>query len=90
MSDRPPIPNSRDDLRVGHHVIHYTFMPMLLLVALSIFVPPVLWLFGYISFEVTLGLPWASMAMVLIYISIFGDYVIPRTTYLKCRNGEWD
>ncbi len=84
------IPQSSDEIQLGHHIVHYTFMPMVICVFLGTLSPLVLWPLGYIDMPTALRISWVSVLVVSVYLWFFGDYIIPDETYLKVRSGEWD
>ena len=86
MSD---IPSSWDEVGLGHHITHYTFLPVLALLFGSILATPVLWFINVLTFSEAILLPWAVFAFAVGYIALFGDYVMPAETYRKYRSGEW-
>lgn len=87
MSDYP---QSKSDLELGHHIIHYTFIPVLVIGFGAVLSSPVLWYTSTLELEVALAIPWLSILGMCLYLSLFGNYVIPRETYRNLRSGEWD
>lgn len=83
------IPQSKEDLELRHHIVHYTFLPMVGVVILTTVSPIVLWPLEHVPFSVGLIVPWLSLLGACLYIMFLGDYVIPRETYRKLRSGGW-
>lgn len=83
------IPQSKDDIHLGHTIVHYTFFPVLGGVLAGIVSPIVLWPLGYISLGVAFVIPWVAVLACCAYFAILGEYVIPSETYRKVRSGEW-
>lgn len=83
-------PQSKGDLELGHHVIHYTFLPVLAIGFGAVIATPVLWYTSVVPLEGAFIIPWISLLWMCLYLSIFGEYVIPRETYRKLRSGEWE
>lgn len=83
------IPSSKGELDLGHHIVHYTFCPVLVGLAAVVLSSPVLWYLDYVSYATALALPWLAVLGVCLYFGYLGDYVIPRETYKKVRSGEW-
>ena len=82
-------PSSKDELELGHHVVYYTFLPLVAIVFGTILSSPVLWWMDYLSYSMAFVLPWTAMLVTCLYIMCFADYVIPIETYRKLRSGEW-
>jgi len=80
-------PDSFDQLTWEHHVVHYTFFPMLLFVFGMIAASMPLWYVGYIDFVSALVVPWVGLWLMTVYIHYFGEAVIPRETYNRHRGG---
>ena len=83
------IPSSKDELELGHHIVHYTFLPMVVLVFATIVLSFPAWWFGWIPYRTAFLIPWLSLLVACLYIGCLGHYVIPRETYRKVRSGEW-
>lgn len=84
------IPQSKEDITLRHTIVHYTFLPMVVLVFIAIVSSLVLWVLGHASFGWAIVFPWIVLYGAMIYIWLLGDYVIPRETYINLRNGKWD
>lgn len=83
-------PQNWEDLELGHHIVYYTFWPVLLIgFGIPVVTIPLYW-FGYIPLEWALIIPWVGIWIICIYFGYLGDYVIPSETYRKYRSGEWD
>ena len=84
------LPSSWNEVTIWHKVVYHTFMPMLILGFGSILSAPVVWYIGLINFGEAIVYPWCVFMLMLGYISLLGDYVMPAETYRKYRSGEWD
>lgn len=89
MSDNPRSVGSKDDLELRHHIVYYTFLPVLVGFGATILSSPVLWYLGHVSYSTALALPWLALLGICLYIGTLGDYVIPSQTYRKVRSGQW-
>jgi len=83
------IPQSRDEIQLGHHITHYTFLPMVGATLLATASSPVLWVLGYVNLRFAFLIPWISILACCVYVGFLGDYVIPAETYRNVRSGKW-
>lgn len=76
------------ELTWRHHIAHYTFVPVVLLMgAVMVSVFP-LWYGDYIPTDVAFASPWGALAIICLYIVVFGDYIMPKEMYRHERNNE--
>ena len=89
MSERVPIPSSKEELTIRHHIAYYTFLPMVVVLFATILASPALWYFGVVSYTAAFAIPWVAMIGFMLYMAALADYIIPKETYKKLRSGEW-
>lgn len=66
-------------------VAHYTLLPV---AAVGIVTPIAClgaWALGLLSYPLALALPWFDVGLLCVYLSLFGDAVMPAETYRRRR-----
>ena len=83
-------PQCWDDITWKHKVVYYTFLPLVVAVFVVVLSSPILYFLDVVSYWMTYWMTTGSVFITMLYISYFGEYVIPSQTYRKYRSGEWN
>lgn len=76
------------ELTMRHHIVQNTLIPVIAIGSISILISPAFYLFEILSFGQTLALPWGVFSAMMIYLAIFGEYVMPHGVYKDIKSGE--
>lgn len=78
-------PNSWEEVTLRHKIVHHTLIPVVGITMLAVVASPFVWLLGLASLSTSLLYPWVVLSLAILYISIFGDFVIPAESYRRLR-----
>lgn len=81
-------PERAEDLTWRHTVVQYTLLPFTILGVLLIIATLPLFYFSIISFTRGMMIQYIVFGILSMYITAFGEYVIPNGVYTDIRDGR--